>query len=310
MPFDATPSHPTPAPGLDPGVALQLPADAYYQLVHTLRLALPPPLTDTPDDLRRRDHAAIARIAALCPANAAEADLAAHFVAASEQWKNCLRLAQERGAAPEWAAKCRAQALRMMRQSTSALRLLLHLQAARQKRDADSAACNSAAWTEHCAIGLMSEALAHGPHPNPLPEGEGEGATSPLPPGEGQGEGQAAISAPAVPQPAPAPPIRRYARPDTGSKPQLTPAPLADSEPRSAACPEPESAACPGPRSGIAEAEEYAAIYPERAALIRRLGRLPADVSFGPPEDDLVQALVTARTPALAALDREFAHSG
>ena len=65
--------------------------------------------------------------------------------------------------------------------------------------------------------------------------------------------------------------------------------------------------ACPGPRSGVAEAEHYAALYPERAALIRRLRRVPANASFGPPDDDLVQALITARTPALAALDREYA---
>ena len=48
----------------------------------------------------------------------------------------------------------------------------------------------------------------------------------------------------------------------------------------------------------------HAAIYPERAALIRRFGRVPADASFGPPDDDLVQTLLTARTPALLALDR------
>jgi hypothetical protein len=30
---------------------------------------------------------------------------------------------------------------------------------------------------------------------------------------------------------------------------------------------------------------------------------------FDPPDDDLVQALITARTPALAALDREYAQA-
>src|SRR5260370_20444763 len=94
----ATPDRPNPAPapapGVDPGVALKLPADAYYHLVRTLCLTLPPPLTDNADDLARRNHAAITRIAALIPANPAEADLAALFVAASEQWKDCLRLAQ------------------------------------------------------------------------------------------------------------------------------------------------------------------------------------------------------------------------
>jgi len=57
----------------------------------------------------------------------------------------------------------------------------------------------------------------------------------------------------------------------------------------------------------VAEAEHYALIYPERAALIRRFGRMPSDASFGPPDDDLMQALIAARTPDLVALDREYA---
>src|SRR5713101_5815982 len=102
----------------------RLPADAYYHLVRTLCLTLPPPPSDSPDALAQRNHAAITRIAALIPANAAEADLAALFVAASEQWKDCLRLAQlpqtlpsapTRGT-PDMALKCRAQALSMMRE--------------------------------------------------------------------------------------------------------------------------------------------------------------------------------------------------
>ena len=296
--FDAaTPIHPVTAPGLEPGVDLglagQLLADAYHQLIHTLRLALPPPLTDAPEDLRRRDHAAIARIAALCPANAVEADLAAQSVAASEQWKDCLRLAQLPGTTPERAAKCRAQALGMMRQANGALRLLLSLQAGRRKIEADSVACDRAAWTEHCAIGLMVEALSHHPHPSPLPEGEGESATFPLPLGEGQGEGEApsaAIPEAAAPPPAPEPE------------------------------PDPEPVDQPGPEL-LAAAEAYAAENPIRAALIRRFGRmqdaqhrlagvpLRDSFFFTPPDDDLMQALIAARSPCLVALDRAFLRS-
>ena len=161
--------HPAPAPGLDPGVADRLPADAYYHLVRTLRLTLPPPPTDSPGDLARRDHAAIARIAALAPTNAAEAELAAQFVAASEQWKDCLKLAQECAREPNLAHKCRAQALGMMRHANSALRLLLRLQEGRRKLAEDSAASDRAAWTEHRAIALMAEALAPAAVPNPAP---------------------------------------------------------------------------------------------------------------------------------------------
>src|SRR5487761_370842 len=169
--FDAiTPDH--------PHLADRLPADAYWQLVRTLRLTLPPPPTDSPDDLARRDHAAIARIAA-------QAELAAQFVAASEQWKDCLKLARERAREPNVAAKCRAQALSMMRQANSALRLLLRMQELRAKREADSAACDRAAWTEHRAIVLMAEALSPqaaapptgaAPHPAPAPVQQPEAA--------------------------------------------------------------------------------------------------------------------------------------
>src|SRR5438105_8769845 len=139
----------------------RLPADAYYHLVRTLCLTLPPPPGEKPgpDDLARRNHAAIAAVAALVPANAAEAILAAEFVAASEQGRDCLRLAQLPETTPEMAAKCRAQSLSMMREAKSAVRLLVKLQEVRRKRDSDSVACNSAAWVEHCAVGLMAEAL-------------------------------------------------------------------------------------------------------------------------------------------------------
>ncbi|HLY54189.1 MAG TPA: hypothetical protein VKS60_01450, partial [Stellaceae bacterium] len=59
----------------------------------------------------------------------------------------------------------------------------------------------------------------------------------------------------------------------------------------------------------VAAAERHAAAYPERAASIRRTGRLPyGEVRyFDPPEAALVKALVAGRTPALAALDRAVA---
>jgi hypothetical protein len=72
--------------------------------------------------------------------------------------------------------------------------------------------------------------------------------------------------------------------------------------------PDPEPARAEEPEADpIAEAEQYAILYPQRAALIRRLGRVPENVPFGPPAENLVRALVTSRTPALLALDREAA---
>ena len=77
-----------------PDLALLLPRDAYYQLVHSLRGLLPPPVTDAPEDEARRDNAAIAQVASLLPATAAEATLAAQFVAAHAHAADCLRLAR------------------------------------------------------------------------------------------------------------------------------------------------------------------------------------------------------------------------
>ena len=59
------------------------------------------------------------------------------------------------------------------------------------------------------------------------------------------------------------------------------------------------------PRDPIKEAEFYAALYPDRAVAIRRHGGMPSNATFPPPEDDIIHALVTGRTPALLALDRQ-----
>ena len=137
--------------------------DAWHHLIYTLSGTLPPPVQDTPEDRARRDNAAIAEVAALCPVNPAEASLAAQHVAAHAQAMDCLRLSHAPDMNPDVALKCGAQAASMMRQSHSALRLLLRAQAARQKRDADTATADAATWTEYRAGELMAEALTHHP---------------------------------------------------------------------------------------------------------------------------------------------------
>ena len=52
-------------------------------------------------------------------------------------------------------------------------------------------------------------------------------------------------------------------------------------------------------------AETYAVLYPRRAALIRRHGGVPPDVTFGPPDEDLVRALLESRSPLVRAVDVE-----
>ena len=154
----------TPSAATRPDLALQLPRDAYWMLIHTLHTSLPPPPPgDDPEAIARRDRDAIAQVASLLPVTAAEARLAARFVAADAQAHECLRLARLYPTDVTQALKCNAQAATMWRQSDSALRALQRMQAARSKRDSDPAAADQAAWTEHCAQGLMADALHGGP---------------------------------------------------------------------------------------------------------------------------------------------------
>ena len=156
--------EPVPEPAPEPNWARLLPRDAFAEIILILRGALPPPGLDDPDamtpqDWARRDRAAMAAVAALQPENAAEGRLAARFVVADAWSLDCLRLARERRREPDIAQKCTAQALSLMREGNSALRLLLRLQAARQAMAKNAASMERAAWVEHCAVGSMGEAL-------------------------------------------------------------------------------------------------------------------------------------------------------
>jgi hypothetical protein len=149
-------------PPVDP--ALRLTRDAYYVLVHTLRGTLLPPVIDTPEEVARRDNAAIAQVATMLPANADEAFLAAQCVGARLYGMDCIRLARGFAETDQmWARKCAAMGNSSLRESRQARSLLARLQAAREKREANSAATDRAAWSEHCTIGLMTDALADAP---------------------------------------------------------------------------------------------------------------------------------------------------
>ncbi len=148
---------------VQPDWARLLPREAFQEILFVLREALPPPVSDDPADEVRRDRAAMAAVAALLPVTAAEGRLAAQFVAADAWAQDCLRLAKEKRRDIEVAYRCRAQAMSMMREGKSSLRLLLRLQAAREKVEADASAAERAAWVEHSAVGMMEEALSPAP---------------------------------------------------------------------------------------------------------------------------------------------------
>ena len=151
-------------------LAAQLPVGAYYYLVHTLRGTLPRLLKDTPENRARRDEDAMARVAALCPANIAEAEVAALQIANAEHAKACLFDAQRPDIELLLVLKCRAQAASMSRQADNLMRTLLRMQAARQKREANQETHDRAAWAEHCALNLMAEALSPPPPPATIAE--------------------------------------------------------------------------------------------------------------------------------------------
>ena len=81
----------------------------YCQLVYTLTDLLPPPLDDTPGALRARNHAAVAKVAALLPVNANEIDLAAQCIAARAQAEEMLRLIRQNAGDIELAMRLNAQ---------------------------------------------------------------------------------------------------------------------------------------------------------------------------------------------------------
>lgn len=152
-----------------PDLSLQLPRDTYCQAIHELQSILPAPTEDTPEAYACRDRAAMAEIASLLPANANEVNIAVRCVAAHAQAMDNIRLARKYFDDTKQIMQCNAQSASMMRQANAARSLLMRVQTERRKREADGAEINKAAWTEHCAIGLMADVLGE-PPPAPEPE--------------------------------------------------------------------------------------------------------------------------------------------
>jgi hypothetical protein len=134
----------------------------YYQLVHTLTGLLPPPLDDTQEALHTRNLAAIAKVAALLPVNANEADLAPSFacsvaqcIAARAQAEEMLRLLRQHTDDIGLVMRLNAQYGSMLRTSLSVHGRLMRVQALRHKREAIDGAANQDALALHVAERLM-----------------------------------------------------------------------------------------------------------------------------------------------------------
>src|SRR5471030_2242801 len=134
-----------------PHPAIDLATPLYYQLVYTLTGLLPPPLDDTPEALHTRNLAAIAKVAALLPVNANEADLAAQCIAARAQAEDVLRLLRQHAGDIGLVIRLNAQYGSMLRTSLSVHARLMRVQALRHKREAIDDAANQDARALHVA---------------------------------------------------------------------------------------------------------------------------------------------------------------
>ena len=142
-----------------PRPAVDLTAQLYYQLVYTLTDLLPPPLDASSEALHARNHAAIAKVAALLPVNANEIDLAAQCIAARTQAEEMLRLVRQNADDIGLVMRLNAQYGSMVRTSLSAHACLMRVQAVRQKREAIEGAASQDAWTLHVAERSMVKVL-------------------------------------------------------------------------------------------------------------------------------------------------------
>ncbi len=150
-----------------PHPAIDLSTPLYYQLVYTLTDLLPPPLDHSPEALRARNHAAIAKVAALLPVNANEIDLAAQCIAARAQAEDMLRLLRQHADDIGLVMRLNAQYGSMVRTSLSVHARLMRVQAVRQKREAIEGAASQDAWTLHVAERSMVKVLDPNAEPQP-----------------------------------------------------------------------------------------------------------------------------------------------
>ncbi len=181
---------------------------------------------EDPEACAERQKRAMDAVVALHPDDAFEADLAVRIVSTAAHAADALHSASLAAGDPEKVRQCRAQVASMLRQSDSALRNLLRIQARREKQEAE----NHPAFMRRAGY-WFKEAAVTAPDHDPAP-------------------------VPAQPTP--------------------EPEPLPDIE---------------------ADARLYAAMYPDRVKRIREAGGLPRRLDFGPPEPEIVAALLRGVVP-------------
>ena len=126
-----------------PNPTQALPDRACQMLVNTLTALLPRPLSDSPQALLDRDHAAFDKVAAMLPVNEIEADLAARCVVTAAQAEDVMRLAHQYDGGMRTFIKLSAQYVALQRASLAAHSHLLRVQAMRHKRESRTPAADA-----------------------------------------------------------------------------------------------------------------------------------------------------------------------
>ena len=150
----------------------RLPADAYAYLVRTLADALPPPPDPSAETAALRKQSIIARISALRPNDAIEAEPRRRpHRRNSEQSRDAFRWIPIYRANGEHrlAMQCRAQGISLMREAKRTLREIQRLQTETRARHADPDATDTAERIEHVTMVMTAEAVERLPDPAPEP---------------------------------------------------------------------------------------------------------------------------------------------
>jgi hypothetical protein len=246
---------------------------------HTLSQSLP--VADTPEDMAREIDAAKTALASLCPVTPAEYNVASAHVGMLAHMAGCMQELRDPALTFQQRMQVRAQMASMLRQALGAQRTLERMMAQRVKRDAVPKEADAAGVAEHIAYSAMTRPFAQ-------VFGEGEVArATPQPPPLSDADVEGVGDLPE--------PVLGRASPPRGRTMTLK---RDGCDANAAPTPTPTSSQAPDPESEIDDSPDvawYEAVYPERAALIRGYGGVPGDVSFGPPDEATVRALLATR---------------
>jgi hypothetical protein len=169
-----TPDLDQPNYAAEPNPELKRQRALYLAAASTLRTLLPKPDPDTPEERDRCGGVALAKVAALVPANMVEVDLAAYHVGAMARVAACHHEANYT-TDPKRVAQLMAQAASFGREARGYIGKLFSAQAVRIKREAKPTGADDAAFAEHCQQGMLTAAWAALP---PEPERPAAPATA------------------------------------------------------------------------------------------------------------------------------------